>query len=159
LVFEIIRPLVDRAAIARSILEGLPEWFGIQKAREEYIERAGELPMLAVSIGTEIIGFLSIANKTRVSSEIFVMGVRRDWHRRGVGKCLFNAVEADVAASGIRYLIVKTLSDKPRNASYLLTRQFYASIGFEPIDELPELWGPDNPCLLMLKPLQAGSRI
>jgi hypothetical protein len=70
-----------------------------------------------------------------------------------------NVVEADLAASGSRYLIVKTLSDKPRNASYLLTRQFYESIGFEPIDELPELWGPDSPCLLMLKPLQTGRRI
>jgi ribosomal protein S18 acetylase RimI-like enzyme len=156
--FEIIRPNADRAAIACSILEGLPEWFGIPKAREEYIERAGELPMLAVSTGTEIIGFLSIENKTRVSSEIFVLGVRREWHRRGVGKCLFNAVEADLVAGGIRYLIVKTLSDKSRNAPYLLTRRFYESVGFEPIDELPELWGPDNPCLLMLKPLQTGRR-
>jgi ribosomal protein S18 acetylase RimI-like enzyme len=152
--FEIVRPNVGRAAIARSILEGLPEWFGIPKAREEYIEKADELPMLAVSTGTEIVGFLSTENKTLVSSEIVVVGVHREWHRRGVGKCLFNAVEADLAAGGIRYLIVKTLSDKSRNAPYLLTRRFYQSIGFEPIDELPELWGPDNPCLLMLKPLR-----
>jgi hypothetical protein len=54
---EIIRPKIDRAAIARSILEGLPEWFGIPKAREEYIERAADLPMFAVSTRTEIIGF------------------------------------------------------------------------------------------------------
>jgi ribosomal protein S18 acetylase RimI-like enzyme len=156
--FEITRPKVDRAAIARSILEGLPEWFGIPEARENYIRRADELPMLTASVGAEIIGFLSIENKTRVSSEVHVAGVRRDWHRRGVGKCLFGAVEADLVAGGIRYLIVKTLSDKSRNAPYLLTRQFYESIGFEPIDELPALWGPDNPCLLMLKPLPAGGR-
>jgi ribosomal protein S18 acetylase RimI-like enzyme len=89
-----------------------------------------------------------------VSSEVYVLGVRREWHRQGVGKHLFSATEVDLVADGIRYLIVKTLSDKPRNAHYLLARQFYESIGFEPIDELPELWGPDNPCLLMLKPLQ-----
>jgi N-acetylglutamate synthase-like GNAT family acetyltransferase len=157
--FEIIRPSVDRAAIARSILEALPEWFGIPKAREEYIARAHELPMLAVLIETKIVGFLSIENKTKVASEIFVVGVRPEWHRRGVGKCLFNAVEADLAGTGIRYLIVKTLSGKSPNAPYLRTRQFYESIGFEPIDELPELWGPDNTCLLMLKPLQIGTRI
>ena len=152
--FEIIRPKTDRAAIARSILEGLPEWFGIPNAREEYIKRAADLPMLAVSTGTQIIGFLSIENKTHVSSEVYVLGVRREWYRQGIGKRLFSAIEVDLVADGIRYLIVKTLSDKRRDAHYLVTRQFYESIGFEPIDELPELWGPDNPCLLMIKPLR-----
>lgn len=107
--FQTVRPDTDRVTIARSILEGLPEWFAIPKAREKYIERAGELPMTAVSTGTEIIGFLSIENKTRVSSEVHVLGVRRDWHRRGAGRFLFRATEAALSDDGVRYLIVKTL--------------------------------------------------
>jgi ribosomal protein S18 acetylase RimI-like enzyme len=153
--FRIIEPEGGKASIARSILEGLPEWFGILQARERYIERAGQLPMTAVSVGTEIVGFLSVENKTRVSSEVHVLGVRRDWHRRGVGKALFRATEIGLSRGGIRYLVAKTLSDKQLNAHYGVTRRFYESVGFEPIDELPELWGPDAPCLMMLKVLKA----
>jgi ribosomal protein S18 acetylase RimI-like enzyme len=153
--FSIIEPEEGKVSIARSILEGLPEWFGILQARERYIERAGQLPMTAVSDGTEIIGFLSVENKTRVSSEVHVLGVRRDWHRRGVGKFLFRATEIALSRNGIRYLIAKTLSDRQSNAHYGITRQFYESVGFEPIDELPELWGPDAPCLVMLKVLRS----
>ena len=152
--FEILEPDADRVSIARSILEGLPEWFGILEAREKYIERAGQLPMTAVSVGTQIIGFLSVENKTPVSSEVHVLGVRRDWHRRGVGKFLFRATEVALSRSGIRYLIVKTLSVKQPNTHYGATRLFYESVGFEPIDELPELWGLDTPCLVMLKVLR-----
>ena len=158
--FRIVEPEEGKVSIARSILEGLPEWFGILQARERYIERAGQLPMTAVSVGTEIIGFLSVENKTRVSSEIHVLGIRRDWHRRGVGRILLHATEIALIRSQIRYLIAKTLSDKQSNAHYGITRQFYESVGFEPIDELPELWGPDAPCLVMLKVLrsQNGSK-
>lgn len=153
--FRIIEPEEGKVSIACSILEGLPEWFGILQARERYIERAGHLPMTAVSVGTEIIGFLSVENKTRVSSEIHVLGIRRDWHRRGVGRILLRATEITLIRSKIRYLIAKTLSDKQSNAHYGITRQFYESVGFEPIDELPELWGPDAPCLVMLKILRS----
>jgi ribosomal protein S18 acetylase RimI-like enzyme len=153
--FRIIEPEEDKVSIARSILEGLPEWFGVIQARDRYIERAGQLPMTAVSVGTEIIGFLSVENKTRVSSEVHVLGVRRDWHRRGVGKFLFRASEIALSRSGIRYLIAKTLSDRQSNAHYGVTRQFYESVGFEPIDELPELWGAEAPCLVMLKILRS----
>jgi ribosomal protein S18 acetylase RimI-like enzyme len=152
--FKIIEPDEGKAPIARSVLEGLPEWFGIRQAREKYIEKADQLPMTAVSVGGEIIGFLSVENKTHVSSEIHVLGIRRDWHRRGVGKFLFRATEIALGHSGIRYLIVKTLSDKQSNAHYGVTRKFYESVGFDPIDELPELWGPGAPCLVMLKVLR-----
>src|SRR5580704_11464006 len=108
--FTIIEPDEGKVSIARSILEGLPEWFGILQARERYIERAAQLPMTAVSVGTEIIGFLSVENKTRVSSEIHVLGIRRDWHRRGVGKILLRATEDALIRGKIRYLIAKTLS-------------------------------------------------
>ena len=33
---------------------------GIRQAREKYIEKADQLPMTAVSVGGEIIGFLSV---------------------------------------------------------------------------------------------------
>jgi len=41
----------------------------------------------------------------------------------------------------------------PVSPGYAATRRFYEAIAFEPIEVFPALWGPDNPCLLMLKGL------
>jgi hypothetical protein len=40
--------------------------------------------------------------------------------------------------------------DRNRDAA---TRAFYQAVGFLPIEEFPDLWGAENPCLLMLRPL------
>ena len=33
-------------------------------------------------------------------------------------------------------------------------RQFYSSLGFLPLEEFPELWGKENPCLMLVKVIQ-----
>ena len=33
------------------------------------------------------------------------------------------------------------------------TRAFYAAAGFRPLEVITEVWGPDDPCLLMVRPL------
>lgn len=37
----------DKQAVARTILENLPEWFGIVSAREEYIAESAQQTMFA----------------------------------------------------------------------------------------------------------------
>jgi len=37
--------------------------------------------------------------------------------------------------------------------SYVAKRVFYQAVGFLPIEEFPDLWGAEYPCLLMLRPL------
>ncbi len=51
------------------------------------------------------------------------------------------------------YLTVKTLSSTHPDPDYAETRAFYAAMGFVPLMELPDLWDPGNPCLVMLKKL------
>ena len=50
-------------------------------------------------------------------------------------------------------LLVKTLADTHPSPEYAATRAFYRSLGFLPLAVLPDLWGPANPCLLMVRPL------
>ncbi|MEV0803712.1 hypothetical protein AB0I34_38880 [Kribbella sp. NPDC050281] len=38
------------------------------------------------------------------------------------------------------------------DSNYAMTRAFYRSVGFLPLEETPAFW-PGNPCLLMVKPL------
>jgi ribosomal protein S18 acetylase RimI-like enzyme len=153
---DIFNVEVGREALARSILDALPEWFGIPTALAEYVHNAEHLPMLAARADSpEPVGFLSLRRQTPVAAEAYVLGVRREWHRRGVGRSLFAAAERSLLADGFHYLTVKTLSGTHPDLSYAITRRFYEAIGFEPLEELPTLGGNDNPCLLLIKLLKA----
>jgi GNAT superfamily N-acetyltransferase len=80
-----------------------------------------------------------------------VLGVRRDRHRRGVGRRLVAAAEAHCRAAGLIYLTVKTLAPSHPHPFYARTRAFYAALGFVPLEVLPKVWGGGNPCLLMVR--------
>jgi ribosomal protein S18 acetylase RimI-like enzyme len=86
------------------------------------------------------------------AAEIHLMAVDPAVHRRGLGRALIEALEADLRAEGVEYLQVKTLGPARPDPNYERTRRFYASLGFRPLEELHGLW-PENPCLLMLKTL------
>jgi hypothetical protein len=47
---------------------------------------------------------------------------------------------------------VKTLSEREPYPPYAETRAFYRANGFEPVEEL-DIWGPENPALLLARPL------
>lgn len=63
------------------------------------------------------------------------------------------AAEDHLRAAGVGFLQVKTLSPTHPDPFYARTRQFYQSMGFQPLEEFPTLWGEANPCLLMIKHL------
>ena len=54
----------------------------------------------------------------------------------------------------IPYMSVKTLSERHPDEFYTRTRKFYEKCGFIAFEEFPELWGKENPCLLMIKPVK-----
>jgi ribosomal protein S18 acetylase RimI-like enzyme len=86
------------------------------------------------------------------AAEIHLMAVDPARHRQGAGRALVAALEADLAADGVRFLQVKTLGPSRPDEGYARTRRFYAGVGFEPLEEIPDLW-PGNPCLIMIKTL------
>ena len=143
-----------RGAICREVLESLPEWFSIPPAIDDYVASADELPMMAsFDDAGEAIGFVSVKVHTPFAAELHVIGVKRAWHRRGIGRALVEAAVDFATSQRLRFLTVKTLSASHSDANYAQTRLFYQAVGFIPIEEFPNLWGPDNPCLLMMLPL------
>jgi GNAT superfamily N-acetyltransferase len=88
-----------------------------------------------------------------VAAEIELLVVQRELHRHGIGRRLVECVEADLRASGVKLLQVKTLGPSGDSDEYARTRAFYESIGFFPLEERIDIWGPDNPCLISVKPL------
>ena len=153
--FEISQLDHGKGKLCREILKSLPEWFGILEAIDAYVEGVEGQPMLIckeMSKGS-IVGFLSLYFHTPVAAEVYVLGVRREWHRHGCGKMLVEAAVKLVQTRGVRFLTVKTLAATNPDPNYTLTRLFYEKIGFLPIEVFPSLWGPQNPCLLMIKSL------
>ena len=146
-----VEPGQDPATVER-LLRGLPEWFGIESSIAEYVEAAGRLPGLVAYEGDEPVGVLVLERHFPTAAEIHLMAVERSRHRRGVGRALVEAAERDARADGVTVMSVKTLGPSHPDPGYADTRRFYAALGYQPVEELPDLW-PGNPCLLMVHPL------
>ncbi len=141
----------QKTKIAKDVLESLPQWFGIPEQTQKYIENSGNLPVFAAAQGSEIVGFVALKQNSRYTAEVYVIGVLPGYHRQGVGKALVNRATTWAKALGYEFLMVKTLDESHPDVNYANTRKFYIGLGFRPLECLPELWGKQSPCLLMVK--------
>lgn len=135
-----------RGAICREVLESLPEWFSIPPAIDDYVASADELPMMAsFDDAGEAIGFVSVKVHTPFAAELHVIGVKRAWHRRGIGRALVEAAVDFATSQRLRFLTVKTLSASHSDANYctnttvLPGRRIYSDRG------IPEPMGTRQP--------------
>ena len=151
-VVEIQDP-TERSRVAEAVLRDLPDWFGIEEATRQYIEDAATLPTFAVEPDA---GFLCLKQHAPRAAEIYVLGVRREQHRRGLGRALVAEAEGWCRSRGIRYLQVKTLGPSSPDPGYDATRMFYEAVGFVALEELHGLWSHDNPALILVKDVGPG---
>ena len=147
-----IEDAAERSRIAEAVLRDLPEWFGIEESTAAYITDAATLPTFAVEPDA---GFVCLKQHTPRAAELYVMGVRREQQRRGLGRALVAAAESWCRARGVRYLHVKTLGPSRESRAYDATRAFYEAVGFVALEELHGLWG-DNPALILVKDVGPG---
>ena len=146
----------NETQICGDILRSLPEWFGIEDAVKNYIKEARTRPMFVAGDKGIIAGFLSLTLHNKFTGEIHVMGVKREFHRKGVGKDLVVHAESYLAERGFKFLTVKTLSPSRESPEYEKTRKFYLALGFVPLEEFKTLWGTANPCLFLAKTISAS---
>ena len=99
----------DKKRITRNILEELSEWFGIPEAREEYIrDSAGKVFFCAMENEKDL-GFLYLKETGKDTVELAVMGVLEEYHRKGIGKELFNRAKKAAKEMGYSFIQVKTV--------------------------------------------------
>ena len=143
----------EKQRIARLVLEALPDWFGIPEAREEYIGKSASRPFFAAFDGESAIGFLCLAETGKDTAELCVMGVLKEYHRRGVGKALFTTAKRRAKELGYSFLQVKTVQ-MGKYPEYDATNRFYLALGFCEFEVFPTLWDEWNPCQIYVMSLK-----
>ena len=149
---EIQEP-AEKQKITRMILEALPDWFGVTESREEYIRDSAGLPFFAAFDGERPIGFLCLKETGKETVELCVMGVLQEYHRKGIGRALFEKAKEAAVRMGYSFMQVKTVQ-MGRYEDYDRTNRFYLSLGFKEFEVFPLLWDEWNPCQIYVMSLR-----
>ena len=149
---ELITEKDTKRAIARTILESLREWFEVDESREKYIEDCADWIFLADKEDDKYAGFLCLKETGKETVELAVMGVLKEYHRRGIGRALFEEARKTAKEKGYSFMQVKTVQ-MGMYEDYDITNRFYLSCGFKEFEVIKELWGEENPCQIYVMSL------
>ena len=148
-----IEKVEEKENISREILYDLPEWFGLPESTESYIRDSKDKSFLAGYIDNKLAGFIVLNPTSKDTSEIFVMGVKKCFHRQSIGRKLNQAYEALAKESGFSYSQVKTVQSD-NYAEYDITNKFYQAMGYVELECFPNMWDSWNPCQIYIKCLK-----
>lgn len=95
--------------ISKLILESLKEWFEKEESRNSYIEESVSQLFFAAMENEEYIGFLCLKETGEATVELAVMGVLREFHRKGTGRALLNMQRLWLRDAVIRLYRLKQL--------------------------------------------------
>jgi len=153
-VTDVIAISDGKAEICRHVMSDLSQWFDHPDTIPACSAAVVDLPMLGLSREGAIAGFIALKEHPPSAAEIFVLGVKRRFHREGIGFRLVHAAESFARERGRRLLTVKTLAPlDPDPPHYAATRRFYDAVGFVKAEIFPTYWHPSHPCQFMVKPL------
>lgn len=136
--------------ISREVLNDLPEWFGLPESTENYIVESQDKPFLAAFYENEVVGFIVLNATSSDCADIFVMGIKKKFHRNGAGRQLNEAYENLAKEKGYTYSQVKTV-ETGHYEEYDITNSFYTSVGYKELEVFPTLWDEWNPCQIYIK--------
>lgn len=148
-----VEDIDEKEKIAREILYDLPEWFGIPESTESYITDSKDMPYLAAYVDGKLAGFIVLNATSKDTADIFVMGVKKEYHKKGVGTVLNEAYENLARDLGYTYSQVKTVKSG-HYAEYDITNKYYVSMGYVELECFPDMWDAWNPCQIYIKYLK-----
>ena len=141
-----------KRTISRNILEALHDWFEMDESREKYIANCADWLFFAAKEQNDYAGFLCLKETGRETVELAVMGVLKEYHRKGLGRALFEEAKKAAVKEGYSFMQVKTVK-MGVYADYDRTNRFYQSLGFKEFEVINEIWGEDNPCQIYVMSL------
>ncbi len=149
IIIEKVENIKEKPDIVKEVLADLPDWFGLPESTNQYIEDSKKLPLWVAKKCEDIIGFITLKETSKDTCEIHCMGIKKDYHRKGIGKKLQDSFE-EFARDKYEYIQVKTV-DEGHYDEYDQTVAFYKSMGFRKLEVFPTLWDEWNPCLILIK--------
>ena len=149
---EQIQDAALKKTISRNVLEALRDWFEVDESREKYISDCAGWIFLAAKEEDQYVGFLCLKETGRETVELAVMGVLREYHRKGLGRALFEEAKKTAKEKGYSFMQVKTVKEG-MYADYDITNRFYQSLGFKEFEVIEEIWGKENPCQIYVMSL------
>ena len=147
-----ILEIEEKMRIARLILESLFDWFEIPETREKYIKDSADQIMVAAFEDDKPMGFICLKETGKETVELSVMGVLKEYHRKGVGKSLFKFAKEIAIEKGYSFMQVKTVKMGVYD-DYDKTNKFYLALGFKEFEVFPDLWDENNPCQIYVMSL------
>ena len=145
----------EKRKISREVLEALKEWFEVDESREQFIRESADQPFWVEMDGDTPAGFLCLKETGKETMELAVMGVKKEFHRHGVGRRLFAAAKDYAAAKGYSFIQVKTVRSGMYE-DYDKTNEFYKSLGFKELEVFEEYWDAANPCQVYVMSLKSA---
>lgn len=135
----------EKQKITRMILESLSDWFGIKESRENYIKDSADCDFIVAYDDEKPVGFICLKPTGKDTVELYVLGVLKQYHRKGIGKRLFEEAKQLAISKGYLFIQVKTVK-MGKYKEYDDTNRFYLSLGFKEFEIIEDLWGKENPC-------------
>ena len=149
---ERIKDSVTKKQIAREVLEQLTDWFENPEGREGLIGESGNLIMVADIEDGKPRGFTCLKETGKDTVEIAVIGVLSGYHRKGIGRALFEEAKKIAVDAGYSFIQVKTVK-YGMYESYDKTNLFYKGLGFKEFEVMPMFWDELNPCQIYVMAL------
>lgn len=101
--------------------------------------------------GVRAVAYYAPERMTSGTFNLYMIAVRPDWQRQGLGAALIRQVEQRLAAVGGRLLLVETSS----LADYVRAQNFYQRCGFEKEAQLRDFYDAGNDKIVFRKAITA----
>jgi ribosomal protein S18 acetylase RimI-like enzyme len=137
------------------IIASLGDWFGNEEGIRQASNAVRSQSGLVIDDAMSVVGFATWVKHSEEAAEITWMAVHRQHRHEGHGSALIAQLCSILRDEGVSLLSVKTLGSDSGDPWYAETRAFYEAHGFRPLMELPDLWDQENPCLVMVRVLDA----
>jgi ribosomal protein S18 acetylase RimI-like enzyme len=148
-----IRPIIqqDYMAVVETA-RALSQWFtelGVQQITKDLQTQEG---LIALE-GDHTVGFVTYAiTVDKKVAELTWIAVRPEFHRKGIGRCLVEALEGILMRLGVSAIEVSTVADSVKYEPYARTRNFYHALGFSDV-RVDKKWYPSGDDRLLLRKL------
>lgn len=153
---SLVENKLEKENISSYILNDLNLWFEDEDAVKNYIEKSKEYIFFKASENGKNFGFIVYKETSDYTIEIFVMGVLKNYHRKNIGRYLFEKSIEILKTYNYEFIQVKTLKEGIDDG-YDKTNKFYQALGFRKFEVIEEIWSEDNPCQIYVKSIVWGS--